>query len=111
MNDTQILLSGDHVLTLVVQTNEHGKILNLAEKKQKFKISVGNHDDLPDLRNGAEIDPGYIYTFHITPSLVVSSEQLEDTEPEVRDCQFRHESQNLQLFKVWSRITMFSLHS
>ena len=87
----------------MLQTNEYGLGWNPSEQKQTFKISIGSYDDLPDIKNGAEIDPGFSYTFHITPSVVVSSEHLEATKPEVRDCKFRHETEDMEIFKVGTR--------
>ena len=70
-------------------------------EKQTFKVAIGSSNDLPDLKTSAtEIDPGFSYTFHITPSSVISSASIFPLSSETRNCRFRHETDGLNLFNV-----------
>lgn len=85
-------------LDIVLRLNPH----TFKDKPhQKFKVALGNPNELIDMRVGTtELDPGFSYTFHITPSRVEASKNLKFLPIEVRECRFRSENKGMILFKV-----------
>ena len=51
---------------------------------------------------GFDVNTGYISTFLITPSQIVTSEHTKHFSREKRQCQFRHEYNEMELFKEYS---------
>ena len=54
-------------------------------------------------RSGVEVEPGYISTFLITPSQIVTSSSAKGLGEEDRKCRFRFESGSLSLFTEYTQ--------
>ena len=69
-------------------------------KAKKFKINIHDPFSAADLRTaGINVIPGYETTFLITPSKIVTSEDVRDLPFYKRKCLFQDEADNLVLFK------------
>ena len=69
-------------------------------KAKKIKISIHDPFSAADLRTaGINVIPGYETTFLITPSQIVTSEEVKDLPFYRRNCLFQDEADNLVLFK------------
>ena len=72
----------------------------LSGKAKKFKINIHDPSSVADLRTaGINVIPGYETTFLITPSKIVTSEDVRDLPFYKRNCLFQDEADNLILFK------------
>ena len=68
---------------------------------QTFKVAIGSPGEVIDMNiGGTVLDPGQSYTFHITPSEVVTSRNLEGLPIWKRNCRFRNEDSDLEYYKV-----------
>ena len=69
-----------------------------------FKVSIHDPMSVGDIKSsGFEVMPGYVTTFLITPTQIVSSESTMQLPPSKRICLFQHENNDLTLFKVYSQ--------
>ena len=69
-----------------------------------FKIAIHDPMSIGDLRrSGVEVEPGYISTFLITPSQIVTSSSAKDLEEEQRQCRFSFETKSLNLFTKYTQ--------
>ena len=69
-----------------------------------FKIAIHDPMSIADLRrSGVEVEPGYISTFLITPSQIVTSWSAKDLPEKDRQCRFNFESRKLKLFKEYTQ--------
>ena len=69
-----------------------------------FKITIHDPMSIGDLRrSGVELEPGYIFTFLITPSQIVTSRSAKDLPQKDRQCQFGFESRSLKLFNEYTQ--------
>ena len=74
--------------------------------KETLPIKVSIHDpmSIADLRSsGVEVQPGYVSTFLISPSQIVTSEAAKNLPISKRNCLFQHESRRLSLFREYSQ--------
>ena len=69
-----------------------------------FKIAIHDPMATADLRgSGVEVEPGYVTTFLITPSQIVSSSNLKVLNEEQRQCRFHSEGRKLKLFTKYTQ--------
>ena len=90
---------------------EGNKIYDSRKKRYKsynpFRISIHDPMSVADLNQGANVEPGYITTFLITPSQIVTSASAKDLPIEKRQCLFRNEYNNLTLFNYYTQANCF----
>ena len=69
-----------------------------------FKVAIHDPMSIGDLRrSGVEVEPGYISTFLITPSQIVTSSSAKGLAEERRQCRFNFESRSLKLFTEYTQ--------
>jgi len=74
------------------------------EEFPKFRIAL--HDPMmpPDLRSmGVDVKPGYLSTFLITPSDIMTSDSLKGIAPDRRKCRHKEETDGMQIFNSYSQ--------
>ena len=58
----------------------------------------------PDTRSSSiEVQPGYMTQIIITPTQTITSSNAESMDEEDRECRFRNEAQDLDIYKVYSQ--------
>ena len=71
---------------------------------EPFRISIHDPLSIADLRSsGVDVEVGYVSTFLITPSQIVTSPTAKNLPKEKRKCLFQEESNKLTLFKEYSQ--------
>ncbi len=71
-----------------------------------FKVSIHDPLTIADLRStGVEVEPGYLSTFLITPSQIVTSPTVMGLEESRRGCRFKDETQDLVIFKEYTQVS------
>ena len=69
-----------------------------------FRVSIHDPMSVADLRrSGVEVEAGYISTFLITPSQIVTSKSARGLPEEKRECRFQFDSQSLTLFNEYTQ--------
>ena len=95
-------------LTIVLQLNKYQEFAAQSdrsiEKAPKFKVAIHNPAMPADLRSGGvEVEAGYLSTFLITSSQLLTSEGVKGLEQSRRKCRFPSESEGLKIFKQYSQ--------
>ena len=68
-----------------------------------FRVNVHDPLSVADLIDtGVDVKAGYISTFLINPSQTITSNNTKHLSQEKRQCQFKNENRNLELFKDFS---------
>ena len=71
------------------------------KKNLPFRVSIHDPMQIADIiGRGVEIKAGYVSTFVITPSQIVTSENTKYLPKEKRQCQFKNENEGITVFKV-----------
>ena len=71
-----------------------------------FKVSIHDPLTIADLRStGVEVEPGYLSTFLITPSQIVTSQTVMALKEERRECRFKKEHEKLKIFQEYSQVS------
>ena len=66
----------------------------------QFRISIHDPLSIADLlSSGVDVEPGYVSTFLITPSQIVTSPNAKAVSKDRRNCLFQGEANQLTLFK------------
>jgi hypothetical protein len=69
-----------------------------------FKVSIHDPMSIADLRTtGVDVEVGYLSTFLISPSQIVTSRNAQSLSEKRRECRFQHERKGLKLFKEYTR--------
>ena len=97
-------------LHLALKVDEMDPFLAHKENREQMKlkrfIKVALHDPsaFPELRDGfVKIQPGYEYTFLVTPHKTFSTEGVRSLGLSQRKCRFPDESEGLEIFKEYSQ--------
>jgi hypothetical protein len=68
-----------------------------------FKVSIHDPLSIADLRSsGVDVEVGYVSTFLISPSQIVTSPNAQGISEERRQCRFQHERKGMKLFKAYT---------
>ena len=69
-----------------------------------FKIAIHDPMSAGDLRrSGVEVEPGYVTTFLITPSQIVTSSNVKGLNEDQRQCRYHLEGKELKLFTKYTQ--------
>ena len=74
--------------------------------KSNYPIRIGIHDPMSVadlLGKGASVEAGYITTFLIKPSQIVTSPSAKDLPLDKRKCLFKHDNKKLELFEGYTQ--------
>ena len=98
-------------LTVVMQLNKYSSVLEDVHSTRKviptpvFKVSIHDPSVPADMRgDGVKIEPGYVSTFLITPSQLLTDEKVrQQLSPERRKCWFQAENDNMRVFSKYTQ--------
>ncbi len=96
-----------HGLNVVLVLNKYEEAIQLTTRKKTastFRITLHDPFRPADLRSeGVEVMPGYLSTFLVTPSQVVTSPSIEGVDLRRRNCKFRGENGGLKVFREYTQ--------
>ena len=78
--------------------------------KAPYPFRIGIHDPMSVadlLGKGATIEPGYVSTFIIKPSQIVTSRSAKDLPVEKRECLFKMDTRKLELFEGYTQANCY----
>ena len=74
-----------------------------------FRIGIHDPMSVADLHGkGATVNPGYVSTFIIKPSQIITSQSAKNLPLEKRECLFKNDSVSLFLIRCYMKILMVS---